>query len=617
MFRLALGLALVPAAVSAADGVIAVVNVTDQPVTFTVKHDPAAAGRSVTVPAGRTVPVPVGRRAEVVTVGPTPGRFAVDPFAAYAFVDGDKGVVFQGVELAGPLPKPDDVVVTPTERAPLKIPVKLLCDAADPRVRAVWERALRARVADANVVLERQVAVTLDVAQLGEWPGDGTAADMPAALKSFAARVPTGDARLVIGFTPRALGFGKAPKGEKGATEQYGTVTGPLGTHILMREGLPRTDAERTEALVHTVGRWLGAAGSPDPGSVMRASLGDGQATRVKFAVQFDPLNLLIAHVWAGELRAGKVTGWSDLAPPARARLTVLYKTLQVAHPNDPGALDAVEALARLADAGAAVAAAPVAPVVPGVPDKPVKPNVEPAAAVDAPPPAADARRAAIRQVVCAISIKAAEIRDAPAATRPRGDKLTAELVKTAADVAHTAGGEHARAAFLVGLGIGLDDSTILRSNPVTRNTARAAETEAEFAERKAALGRPSLRGRRDLCQHFAVSAALTEIVGAKGAELAGLTKEMSDLGGDSGFSFPDLLADLAGVKFAQGVLADANSLVRIRQSFDPDAVVPPLTGLREGLTRQRFEADFGGLSDPRFQAALADVRKRVADHGK
>ena len=58
-------------------------------------------------------------------------------------------------------------------------------------------------------------------------------------------------------------------------------------------------------------------------------------------------------------------------------------------------------------------------------------------------------------------------------------------------------------------------------------------------ADRESRL--PTLHQRCDHCQRFAVSVALTEIVRAGLAEMAGVSKELSDMKSTSGFSFIDL----------------------------------------------------------------------------
>lgn len=218
----------------------------------------------------------------------------------------------------------------------------------------------------------------------------------------------------------------------------------------------------------------------------------------------------------------------------------------------------------------------------------------------------------AARNVVRAVAARAAELQRSP--NSPRGDALTAEYVRTAAKAA-LAEGETVRAtAFLIGLGIALDDSTALRSNPLMSRTVKAAETDVERKARLAVLGQPTLRGRRDLCQHFAVSAALSELIGPAAAESAGLAKEMIDMTrpGGSGFSFADLAADYAGIAFAAKVRKDSKVLEALADGFKVEEYLPKLDGLREGLSADQFRADFGSADDPRFQAAMDEVRKRV-----
>ena len=69
----------------------------------------------------------------------------------------------------------------------------------------------------------------------------------------------------------------------------------------------------------------------------------------------------------------------------------------------------------------------------------------------------------------------------------------------------------------MLGLGVAMDRSSLMRYNPVVGLTWRRVETNAERTARLAALGEPTMHGRHDLAQHFFVSAALTAVLGREG----------------------------------------------------------------------------------------------------
>src|SRR5439155_12630756 len=102
-----------------------------------------------------------------------------------------------------------------------------------------------------------------------------------------------------------------------------------------------------------------------------------------------------------------------------------------------------------------------------------------------------------------------------------------------------------------------------------TAALCRRAESDAERKQRLAVLGAPTMRGRRDLAQHFVVSCALVAVVGESLAEAAGLFKEQQDARpGGSGFSFVDLNADLAGVALAMRLKRGGISLEMLEKSY-------------------------------------------------
>ena len=126
-----------------------------------------------------------------------------------------------------------------------------------------------------------------------------------------------------------------------------------------------------------------------------------------------------------------------------------------------------------------------------------------------------------------------------------------------------------APAAFVLGLGIALDDSATLLQNPLTRGFSEAIETPLQRLTRCRTLASPTLLNRRDLAQHFFLSGYLTAVVGSAAAETAGIAKELADAkSGGSGFSYVDLTADLAGIYFAERLLQRDLSLDELATGF-------------------------------------------------
>jgi hypothetical protein len=222
---------------------------------------------------------------------------------------------------------------------------------------------------------------------------------------------------------------------------------------------------------------------------------------------------------------------------------------------------------------------------------------------------AADANEEAAKKVLAALT-RAAQANQAAAVPRA-GDDLEALLTSAAARAAQDLPAERRARAFLLAIAIGLDTSALMRSNPVTWRAWRRIEGDDQRKERLRALGRPTLHGRHDLAQHFAVSCGLTVQIGPRAAEAAGVLKEMLDAQPcGSGFSFADLAADYSGVAFAEWLLDKPERLARVK-SLQPFCLPPK--GLAEGLSLEAFEKKYGGAKDERFQAASRKLRERIA----
>lgn len=216
------------------------------------------------------------------------------------------------------------------------------------------------------------------------------------------------------------------------------------------------------------------------------------------------------------------------------------------------------------------------------------------------------------RQVVAAVVSAAKENRGQ--AKPMRDDALMELYVRTAAKAASKLPKERAGRAFALGLGVAVDPSSMVRNNPVVALTWRRVETGAERQERLKVIGEASIHGRHDLGLHFVVSVGLTEALGEKGAEAAGLMKELMDArDGGSGFSFADLAADYAGVAFARRVIEQPERLEAIAKGFQGKDFALPAKGLVEGLRMAEFEKRFGGTGDERFRKEVEEIRKRIA----
>lgn len=122
------------------------------------------------------------------------------------------------------------------------------------------------------------------------------------------------------------------------------------------------------------------------------------------------------------------------------------------------------------------------------------------------------------------------------------------------------------------------------------------------------------LRGRADLAQHFIVSAALTAAAGTPLSNVVGLSKEIDDSRGGSGFSFSDLAADRAGTAFgALAVSPGGTFQTRTVGPLSEDDLMPEITGLVDNLPEAEFVQRFGGVNGPEYTRVLTEIDRRIA----
>jgi hypothetical protein len=125
------------------------------------------------------------------------------------------------------------------------------------------------------------------------------------------------------------------------------------------------------------------------------------------------------------------------------------------------------------------------------------------------------------------------------------------------------------------------------------------------------------LNGRGDLAQHFIASATMAATGHDTLADLIGLYKETSDAENGSGFSFTDLAANQAGIRF--GTMA-VNSTVEARKLQDivsqnphESVYMPNVRSLPENLSSTEFEQRFGGDNSFAYQQIMKEIKHRIA----
>ncbi|TWT40787.1 hypothetical protein [Botrimarina hoheduenensis] len=454
------------------------------------------------------------------------------------------------------------------------IPVVLYVDEEEPTRDAIWQRRLTARIEAASTILQQHAGVSLRVAGFGRWQSEDRTTDFLRSFDEFQRSVDPPEGHVAIGFTSQYV-FEEGPR-------KLGGTRGSLRRHVMLREWSPQvTENERLQLLVHELGHHFGAAHSPETESVMRALLGDRRQRLKAVKIRFDVANTLILALVGDEIRSRGVTDANQLTPWTRHRLAAIYAILSATLPEDPAA--GVQARR----AGAV-----------GVPVKPVI-RTEPLAALTA-------TAATNRKLPLSADPERGE------AARLVGDDLTDALVRSAAKAAMEDPSIDSRRRFLVALGLGLDDSETLRKNPRTRAEALATESDAARSARINVLQQPTVRGRNDTLKHFAVSAALAAMTSSTEAHALGFAKEAIDAQGGSGFSFADLAADRAGIRFAEAVLAGTAPLAWLAEEFRGNNFVPALEGYSEGLPIEKMMKEYGGQGDPRFQAVIGEIDRGI-----
>lgn len=194
----------------------------------------------------------------------------------------------------------------------------------------------------------------------------------------------------------------------------------------------------------------------------------------------------------------------------------------------------------------------------------------------------------------------------------PAGDARFGALLQTA--FASPPGGADPmlqnRAAILA-LGIAVGHERLARSVGLERDDALVRQAVALRSG-------TTLRTREDWSRHYCLSAALAILEHPLISDAGGLMKEQLDaLTHGSGFSFGDLAADRAGIRFATTATDSAAAAVELQKRLQAGYRVadffPPVADLPENLTVEQFRHDFGGVGSPRYRQMEAEIETRLA----
>ncbi|MCG3143261.1 MAG: hypothetical protein HONDAALG_00602 [Gammaproteobacteria bacterium] len=122
-----------------------------------------------------------------------------------------------------------------------------------------------------------------------------------------------------------------------------------------------------------------------------------------------------------------------------------------------------------------------------------------------------------------------------------------------------------------------------------------------------------TLDGRADLARHFLVSGALSAAANDVIADVIGVFKEVQDSRGGSGFSFADLAADRAGVRFGQLAVRSPDALQqRVAAAAEEREFMPSVGDLPEGMQEPEFIRRFSNRDSSAYAEVVAEIESRL-----
>ncbi|NDY71264.1 hypothetical protein DO021_06860 [Desulfobacter hydrogenophilus] len=125
-----------------------------------------------------------------------------------------------------------------------------------------------------------------------------------------------------------------------------------------------------------------------------------------------------------------------------------------------------------------------------------------------------------------------------------------------------------------------------------------------------------TLWDREDLVKHFFVSAGIAVSGGSKLSNFAGLSKEVADSGGGSGFSFADLAADRAGVRLGELATGSAQKASEIQQKMaaakTEGQFMPRIDNLPEGIMELQFKKRYSDFDSNAYTLVENEITQRI-----
>lgn len=126
-----------------------------------------------------------------------------------------------------------------------------------------------------------------------------------------------------------------------------------------------------------------------------------------------------------------------------------------------------------------------------------------------------------------------------------------------------------------------------------------------------------TLAGRHDFAQHYSISAAIIASAGSPLADAVGLYKEIDDSQGGSGFSFNDIAADRAGVRFGELATMNPAGAQKVQRAaagrFSASEIFPEVKDLPEFMPEAEFKRRYGGIGGAEYRKMTAEIERRIA----